>query len=169
MMGGEFMKWAVHLLFVNVYQKEVVRILALWVYNAFHFVMCFFVMSHESWRDVLLAKLQWSQLYGFSPVCFRLCRCWVFVGKWKWSRFEYWREQERRGGQTFKHSSQFASRTSYLYGRHGLTMWLLSILDVLVCTRPILLSHISSFQCATLRLVCVWPNILFLLYGFYGF
>ena len=62
-------------------------------------------------------------------------------------------------GKQFKHSSQFASRTSYLYGRHGLTMWLLSILDVLVCTRPILLSHISSFQCATLRLVCVWPHI----------
>ena len=38
-------------------------------------------------------------------------------------------------------------------------MWLLFILDVLVCTRPILLSHISSFQCAMLRLVCVWPHI----------
>ena len=75
MMGGEFVKWAVHLLFVNVYQKEVVRILALWVYNVFHFAMCFFVMCHESWRDVLLAKLHWSQLNGFSPACLSL---WLF-------------------------------------------------------------------------------------------
>ena len=42
---------------------------------------CACFMCHLRWLDVIQAKSHWPHLYGFSPVCFRMCllRCSALV------------------------------------------------------------------------------------------